>query len=181
MQTAIGNDIGLGHSAASALEWIGEDGRNALAAFPSPQRRTGAICPEKGVAPGERAAGHARAIYRVCAAARKHRLHVVQAPVSLTVRRSVWSFWPAPSSAARGPARSIYCCWRTRWNSEGAVQVWSDPVGLLPALGTLAAVEPAAVVQLVEWQGVARSWDFDSRVWAGAGGHYGGKRQGKAR
>ena len=50
---------------------------------------------------------------------------------------------------------------------EGVVQVRSDPHGALPALGTLAPVEPTAVVQLANGNVLENVGHFDPGIGAG--------------
>ncbi|MDE2774308.1 MAG: glutamate mutase L [Chloroflexota bacterium] len=151
VQTAIGNDIGLGHSAASALERIGEEAVMRWLPFHPRKGELAQYARNKGLRPAsepldmrERYIEYAllRASIRFM---RSNLSQLARPPVGLVILAG------AIFSGA-GPGALDLLLLADALELDGAVQVWSDPVGALPALGTLAAVEPEAVVQLVDGQ-----------------------------
>ena len=148
LHTAIGNDLGLGHSAASALDRIGEAAAMRWLPFHPRKGELAQYAQKKGLRPAsvpldmrERYIEHA--LLRAIIGFMWSKLgQFDRPPVGLVILAG------AIFSGA-GPGALDLLLLADALELEGAVQVWSDPVGVLPALGTLAAVEPAAVVQLV--------------------------------
>lgn len=148
VQTAIGNDIGLGHSAPTALERVGEAALKRWLPFHPRKGELAQYARKKGLRPASEPLDM-RERYIEYALLRagirfmwSELSQLDRSPVSLVILAG------AIFSGA-GPGALDLLLLADALALEGAVRVWSDPIGALPALGTLASVEPAAVVQLV--------------------------------
>jgi len=149
VSTVIRNDIGLGHSAASALELIGEEAVNKWLPFH----------PRKG----ELLHYGLNKVLRLESVPRDMRERTIEYAL---LRACLRYMLREPGNSAIDPARvgMVLVAGAALTSSgggaldmlmladalqcEGVVRVKADPYGALAALGTLAAVQPAAVVQL---------------------------------
>lgn len=150
--TGIHNDIGLGHSAASALEIIGEERVSEWLPFYPRKGELAQYVLNKGLRPGgvpldmrERTIEYAllRASLRyVVSAAREPGKSAID-PTRLGM---VLAAGAAITGGGGGALDMLMLS--DALQCEGVVRVKADPYGALAALGALAAVQPTAVVQL---------------------------------
>ena len=150
--TGLRNDIGMGHSAASALELIGEEAVSEWLPFYPRKGELAQYVLNKGLrlesVPGdmrERAIDYAllRASLRyMLSAAREQGLSAVDpARVGMVLVAGA-----AITGSTQGALDMLMLS--DALQCEGVLRVKADPYGALPALGALAAVKPTAVVQL---------------------------------
>lgn len=147
-RSVIRNDIGVGRSAAPALERVGED---EIARWLPFQPRPGELVEyarKKGLRPSSvpldmRDRYIEFALLRACIGFVSRELNVIEGSRLGLVIVSGATF----SGAGQGALDMMLLADALQF--EGVAQVKSDRHGALPALGTLAAVEPMAVVQLV--------------------------------
>ena len=148
VQSAIRNDIGLGHSAASALALVGEDAVERWLPFHTRKDELAQYARNKGLRPAN-AAMDMRDRYLEYALLRAN-LRYMRSELSQLDRARVRVVILAGAIFSGGmPGALDLLLLADALELEGAVDVWSDPHGALPALGGLAMVEPSAVVQLV--------------------------------
>ena len=148
VHSAIRNDIGLGHSAGSALELIGEDEIARWLPFHPRKGELAEYCRNKGLRPAS-APLDMRERYIAYALLRAG-IRVISGDLcQLDPSRLRLVIAAGAALSGAGPGALDMLLLADALELEGAVQVKADPLGALPALGTLASVEPAAVVQLV--------------------------------
>ena len=147
VQSVIRSDIGVGHSAAAALELIGEEEIGRWLPFHPRKGELTQYALHKGVRPASapldmRDRYIEYALLRACIRMLASELSQLdRARVSLVIAAGgVFS--------VGGPGALDMMLLADALELEGAVEVWRDPHGALAALGALAPVEPAAVVQL---------------------------------
>ena len=146
--TAIRNDIGLGHSAATALEAIGEDEVSKWLPFHPRKGEMAQYALNKGM----RAAGvplDMRERYIEYALLRAGIRHVSGELAQFDGARIGLVMLAGATLNDGGSGALDMMLLADALQTQGVVQVQADPHGALPALGVLAAVEPEAVVQLV--------------------------------
>ncbi len=150
--TGLHNDIGMGHGAASALELVGEEAVKEWLPFSPLRGELAQYVLNKGLllesAPAdmrERAIDYAllRASLRyLLSASREQGLNSVDpARVGMVLVAGA-----AITGSGQGALDLLMLS--DALQSEGVLRVKADPYGALPTLGALAAVKPAAVVQL---------------------------------
>lgn len=148
LHTAIRNDFGLGHSAAAALELIGEAEIERWLPFHPRKGELAQYTLNKGMRADrvpldmrERVIEYA--LLRAGIAFMKSDLGALdQARVGLVLLAGA-----TLTGSGRGALDMMLLA--DALELEGVVEVKSDPLGALPALGTLASVAPRAVVELV--------------------------------
>jgi hypothetical protein len=148
-QTVIRNDIGLGHSASTALELIGED---KVARWLPFHPRKGELA-EYSLKKGMRAASvplDMRHRYIEYALLRAAICHMKPELHSFDRARLGLVLLAGATFTGSGQGALDMLLLADALDLEGVVQVKSDPYGALPALGTLASVAPTAVVQLID-------------------------------
>ena len=148
VHSTIRNDIGLGHSAGSALELIGEGEIARWLPFHPRKGELAEYCRNKGLRPAS-APLDMRERYIEYALLRAG-IRVISGDLDqLDPSRLRLVIAAGAALSGAGPGALDMMLLADALELEGAVQVKADPLGALPALGTLASVEPAAVVQLV--------------------------------
>ncbi|MCY3832701.1 MAG: glutamate mutase L [Chloroflexi bacterium] len=148
VHTAVRSDIGLGHSAASALEIIGEDHVAEWLPFHARKGELAQYTRNKGA----RLASvplDMRERYIEYALLRAGIGFVSEGLVELAGARVGLIIVAGATMIGGGQGALDMMLLADALRLEGVVQVKSDPFGALPALGALAAAEPRAVVQLL--------------------------------
>ena len=150
--TGIRNDIGLGHSAASALELVGEEGVSEWLPFYPRKGELAQYVLNKGLRPGgvpldmrERTIEYA--LLRACL---RHLLSAAREPGNSAIdpARVGLALLAGAAITGSGDGALDMLMLSDALQCEGVLQVKADPYGALAALGALAAVQPTAVVQL---------------------------------
>ncbi|MCY4064425.1 MAG: glutamate mutase L [Chloroflexi bacterium] len=147
VQSVIGNDIGVGHSAAAALESIGEEEIGRWLPFHPRKGELAQYALNKGLRPAS-APLDMRDRYIEYALLRAG-IRMMAGELSQLDRRRVSLIIVAGgifSGSGQGALDMMLLA--DALALEGVVQVRSDPHGALAALGALASVAPTAVVQL---------------------------------
>ena len=150
--TAIHNDIGLGHSAASALELIGDEAVGEWLPFYPRKGELAQYVLNKGlrlesVPRDMRERSIEYAMLRACL---RYMLRAAREPGNSVIdpaRVGMVLLAGAAISSGGGGALDMLML-SDALQCEGVVRVKADPYGALGALGALAAVKPRAVVQL---------------------------------
>jgi len=148
VQTAIRNDIGLGHSAASALELIGEGEVARWLPFHPRKGELAQYALNKGLQPAS-VPLDMRERYIEYALLRAGIRYMTSELGQLDRSRVGLVVLAGGTFSGSGQGALDMLLLADALELEGAVQVKSDLHGALPALGSLASVEPTAVVQLV--------------------------------
>ena len=147
VQSVIGNDVGVGHSAAAALERIGEEEIGRWLPFHPRKGELAQYASNKGLRPAS-VPLDMRERYIEYALLRAG-IRLMAGELSQLDRRRVRLVMVAGGIFnGGGPGALDMMLLADALELEGAVQVRSDPHGALAALGALASVEPTAVVQL---------------------------------
>ena len=150
--TGIRNDVGLGHSAASALAFIGDEAICEWLPFHPRKGELAQYALNKGLRPNdipqdmrERYIEYAllRACLRVMLAAGRETGKSAIDPARVGVALLAGA---ALNGGGHGALDLLLLS--DALQCEGVLRVKADPYGALAALGALAAVQPAAVVQL---------------------------------
>lgn len=147
--TVIRNDIGLGHSAATALEAIGEE---AVARWLPFQPRKGELkdyARGKGLTPSRQPLDMRQRAIEYALLRRGIRLVARDLPQLDRARVGLVILAGATLGGAGQGALDMLLL-ADALELEGVIEARSDPLGALPALGAMASVEPTAVVQLVD-------------------------------
>ncbi len=155
LQTVIRNDLGLGHSAAAALELLGEDAISRWLPFHPRGGELAKYALNKGLRSSSipldmRERYIEFALLR--AAIRRMRSELGQldgAQVGLVLLTGA-------TLTGSGIGALDMLLLADALELEGVVEVKSDRFGVLPALGTLASVAPKAVVQLINSNALER-------------------------
>ncbi len=147
--TGISNDIGLGHSAASALERVGEEAVNEWLPFHPRKGELTQYVLSKGlrlesVPRDMRERTIEYALLRACL---RYMLREPGNSAIDPVRVGMVLVAGAVLTGSGGGALDMLML-ADALQCEGVVRVKADPYGALAALGALAAVQPTAVVQL---------------------------------
>jgi len=148
VQTAICNDIGLGHSAASALELIGEGEVARWLPFHPRKGELAQYALNKGLQPAS-VPLDMRERYIEYALLRAGIRYMTGELGQLDRSRVGLVILAGGTFSGSGQGALDMLLLADALELDGAVQVKSDPHGALTALGSLASVEPTAVVQLV--------------------------------
>ena len=147
VESVIRNDIGVGHSAAAALEMIGEEAIGRWLPFHPRKGELAQYALSKGLRPASvpldmRDRYIEYALLRACIRAMTGELNQLDRTRLSLVILAGGTF----SGSGQGALDMMLAA--DALELEGIVQVKSDPHGALSALGALASVEPTAVVQL---------------------------------
>lgn len=150
--TGIRNDIGLGHSAASALELIGEEGISEWLPFYPRKGELEQYVLNKGLRPGSVPLDmRERYIeYALLSACLRQMLSMAREPGNSAIdpaRVGMVLLAGAAITGGGGGALDMLML-SDALQCQGVLRVKADPYGALAALGALAAVQPTAVVQL---------------------------------
>ncbi len=148
VQTAIRNDIGLGHSAASALELIGEGEVARWLPFHPRKGELAQYALNKGLRPPS-VPLDMRDRYIEYAFLRAGIRYMTGELSQLDRSRVGLVVLAGAAFSGSGQGALDMLLLADALELDGVVQVKSDPHGALPALGSLASVAPTAVVQLV--------------------------------
>ncbi len=146
VQTAIGNDIGISHSAASTLERLGEEAISRWLPFHPRKGELAQYALNKGLRPAS-APLDMRERYISYALLRAGIRFLASELSQLDRTRLGLVIVAGATFGGQGALDMLLLA--DALELEGALQVKADPFGALPALGALAAVEPTAVVQLL--------------------------------
>ncbi len=150
--TAIHNDIGLGHSAANALELIGEEAVSNWLPFYPRKGELAQYVLNKGLRL-ESVARDMREIYIEYALLRaglRYMLGAARKPGASEIdpARVGMALLAGAAFAGDGPGALNMLMLSDALQCDGVLRVKADPYGALSALGALAPVQPTAVVQL---------------------------------
>ena len=148
VHSAIRNDIGLSHSAASALETVGEDAVAEWLPFHPRKGELAQYALNKGLRPAS-VPLDMRQRYIEYALLRASIGFVSEGLAQLDGGRLGLIIVAGATIIGSGQGALDMMLLADALRLSGVVRVKSDPHGALPALGTLAAAEPKAVVQLV--------------------------------
>lgn len=150
--TGIRNDIGLGHSAASALDIVGEESVNEWLPFYPRKGELTQYVLNKGLrlesVPLDM---RERCIeYALLRASLRYMLSVAREPGNSAIEPARVGMVLVAGAALTGSGQGALdmLMLSDALQCEGVVRVKSDPFGALAALGALAAAQPTAVVQL---------------------------------
>ena len=150
--TGIRNDIGLGHSAASALELIGEEAVNEWLPFYPRKGELAQYVLNKGLRPASVPLDmRERTIeYALLRAWLRHMLSVAREPGNSPIdpARVGMALLAGAALTGSGSGALDMLMLSDALQCEGVLRVKADPYGALSALGALASAQPTAVVQL---------------------------------
>ena len=150
--TGIHHDIGLGHSAASALELVGEEAVSEWLPFYPRKGELAQYVLRKGLRPGDVPQDmRERTIeYALLRAALRYALSAAREPGNSALDPARVGMVLLAGAAITGGSQGALdmLMLSDALQCQGVVRVKADPYGALAALGALAAVQPAAVVQL---------------------------------
>lgn len=148
VQTVIRNDVGVSHSAASALELVGEAEIDRWLPFNPRKGELAQYALNKGLRPAS-APLDMRERYIEFALLRAG-IRFLSSELSELDRARLGLVIVAGATFSGGGQGALdMMLLADALEVEGAVEVKADPHGALPALGALAAIEPTAVVQLL--------------------------------
>ena len=148
IQTAIRNNVGLGHSATTALERIGEGEVARWLPFHPRKGELAQYALSKGLRP-QSVPLDMRDRYIEYALLRAGIRYMTGELSQLDRSRVGLVVLAGAAFSGSGQGALDMLLLADALELDGAVQVKSDPYGALSALGALASVEPTAVVQLV--------------------------------
>ncbi len=156
VHTLVRNDIGVGHSAATTLEAVGEDAVGKWLPFHARKDELAQYALTKGLRVEsvpldmrERYIEYAMlraAIRHLLAGLRKQTEDISDMPDPAQVRLALVA---GGTLCGSGQGALDMLLLADALESEGALEVWADPHGALAGLGVLAAAEPLAVVQIL--------------------------------